>query len=107
MKIIPLEFLSYSPVKFVFFLKSRLLLNVLYCFCLFVNKHFANPKCAYLKKMKDVIMRNLHDPILYKDECIARFLYLHGCTFNRLFLYYLILLLGIYIVTLCCKEACI
>ena len=28
------EFSSYSPVKFVFFLKSRLLFNVCYCVCL-------------------------------------------------------------------------
>ena len=34
------EFSSYSPVKFVFFLKSRLLFNVFYCFCMFVNKLF-------------------------------------------------------------------
>ena len=34
------EFPSYLPVKFVFFLKSRLLFSVFYCFCVFVNKHF-------------------------------------------------------------------
>ena len=37
-----LEFSSYSPVKFVFFLKNRLFFNEFYCFWLFVNKHFAN-----------------------------------------------------------------
>ena len=30
------------PVKFVFFLKNRLIFNIIYCFCMFVNKHFAN-----------------------------------------------------------------
>ena len=30
------------PVKLAFFLKSRLLFNIFYCFCMFVNKHFAN-----------------------------------------------------------------
>ena len=46
------EFLSYSPIRFVFFFKSRLLFNVSYCFCMFVNKHFAYWKCTYLKKWK-------------------------------------------------------
>ena len=32
--------MSYSPVKFVFFLKSRLIFNRFYCFCTFVNKHY-------------------------------------------------------------------
>ena len=43
---------SYSPVKFTYFLKSRLLFNILYCFCMFVNKHFAYLWCTYLKKWK-------------------------------------------------------
>ena len=46
------EFSSYSPVKFVFFLKGRLLFNVRYCVRMFVNKHFAYLKCPYLKKWK-------------------------------------------------------
>ena len=37
-----LKFSSYAPVKLVFFLKSRLIFNISYCFCMFVNKHFAN-----------------------------------------------------------------
>ena len=36
------EFLSYSLVKFVYFVKSRLIFNIFYCFCMFVNKHFVN-----------------------------------------------------------------
>ena len=36
------EFSSYSPVKFVIFKKIRLLFHVFCCFCMFVNKHFAN-----------------------------------------------------------------
>ena len=31
---------------------KRSLLNVFYCFCMFLNKHFANLKCADLKKWK-------------------------------------------------------
>ena len=46
------EFSSYSPVNSVFFLKSRLIFNVFYCFCMFVNKHFAYLYCAYLKRWK-------------------------------------------------------
>ena len=42
LKLITKQFLSYSPVKFSFFLKSRLIFNILYYFCMFVNKHFAN-----------------------------------------------------------------
>ena len=45
-KIIPENFAflisSYSPVKLIFLLKSRLLCNVFYCFCVFVNKYVAN-----------------------------------------------------------------
>ena len=29
--------MSYSPVKFAFFLKSRLIFNIFYCFCMFAN----------------------------------------------------------------------
>ena len=36
------QFLSYSPIQFVFFLKSRLFFNIFCCFWMFVNKHFAN-----------------------------------------------------------------
>ena len=39
-------------VKFAFFLKSRLLFNVFYCFCMFVNEQFAYLKCTYLNKGK-------------------------------------------------------
>ena len=54
------EFSSYSPVNFEYFFKSRLIFNVFHCFYMFVNKHFAYLKWAYLKKwMKCVIMRNL------------------------------------------------
>ena len=42
--------MSYLPVKFVFSLKSRLLFNVFYFFCMFVNKHSRYVKCTYLKR---------------------------------------------------------
>ena len=35
------QFFDNIPVKFVFFLKRRLLFNAFYCFCMFVNKHVA------------------------------------------------------------------
>ena len=40
---------SYLPVKFVNFLKSRLIFNILYCFWTFVNKLVMYLTCAYLK----------------------------------------------------------
>ena len=43
---------SYLPVKFVFFVKIRLIFNVFHCLCMFVNKHFTYLGCAYLKKKK-------------------------------------------------------
>ena len=36
----------YLPVRFVFFLKSRLLFNIFYCFCMFVSKHFRYLGCS-------------------------------------------------------------
>ena len=48
---------SYLSAKFVFFLKSRLLFNIFYCFCIFVNKHFIylaahNSTCKYCYNAK-------------------------------------------------------
>ena len=40
----------YIPVKFVNFLKSRLIFNLFYCFWMFVNKLFTYLTCAYLEK---------------------------------------------------------
>ena len=45
-----LELFSYLPVKFVFFLKSRLFFNTLYCYCMFVNKHCTYLGLVFLKK---------------------------------------------------------
>ena len=44
------EFSSYLPVKFVNFLKSKLIFNIFYCFGMFVNRLFTYLTCAYLKK---------------------------------------------------------
>ena len=41
--------MSYLPVKFVCFLKSRLVFNIFYCFLMFINKHFIYLGCASLK----------------------------------------------------------
>ena len=56
-KIIPVslsysqEFSSYLPVKFINFLKSRLIFNMFYCFWMFVNKisraHFSKCKRCF------------------------------------------------------------
>ena len=43
----------------IFFLKSRLLFNAFYCFCMFVNKHFGYLKCPYFQNGKGILMRNL------------------------------------------------
>ena len=58
------------------FLKSRLLFNAIYCFCMFVkNIHIS--KVHISQKVKDVIMRNLRDTIFYmktnvlQDFCIC------------------------------------
>ena len=40
------EFSSYLPVKFVNFLKSRLIFNIFYCFWMFINKLFTYLTCA-------------------------------------------------------------
>ena len=67
MKIITWKFFSLNPkilellTRKVFSLKNGLLFN-LFCFCMFVNRHFTYLRCAYLKKKKGekgVIMLNL------------------------------------------------
>ena len=35
--------------EFWIILKSRLLFNIFYCFCMFINKHFVYLGCVYLK----------------------------------------------------------
>ena len=46
-----LRTLSYFPVKFLFFLKSRLIFKRFYCLCMFLNKHFIKTG-AYISKSK-------------------------------------------------------
>ena len=43
------EFSSYLPLRFVHFLKSRLIFNIIYCFLMFVNKLFMYLTCANLQ----------------------------------------------------------
>ena len=45
---------------------------------------FGISKVRVSQKVESVIMRNLRYYFLYKDECIARFSYLHYCTFNNI-----------------------
>ena len=39
------------PWNLFFFIKSRLIFKIFYCFCMFVNKHFIN-RGAYISKSK-------------------------------------------------------
>ena len=102
------EFSSYSPLKFVFFVKSRLIFNVSLCFTMFVYKHFTNFRGIqlensyalkwiyiemniysneYIFKWKFHIFdhKNIHSICIhfnmYSFECIERFsnFYLHIC----------------------------
>ena len=50
-------------MKFIFFLKIRLIFNLIYCFCMFVNKHFTS-RMRVSQKAKGVIVRNLRHIIL-------------------------------------------
>ena len=45
-----LRILELLTLKVCFFLKSRLLFNIFYCFCMFINKHFIYLGSVYLKK---------------------------------------------------------
>ena len=69
-------------MKFVFFLKSRLLFNIFYCFCMFVKKHFIYLGCVYLKKLTLFLYETFGTLILCEDEDIGRLSNLHYCTFN-------------------------
>ena len=81
--LINLRFSSYLPVKFVFFLKVRLLFNIFYCFSMFGNKHFINPGCVYLKKLAELQWETFGILFLCEDEDIGRFSHLHYCTLRR------------------------
>ena len=49
------EFSSYLSVKFVLFLKSRLLSNILYCFCLLISmSHISNVHISKSKRFYNV-----------------------------------------------------
>ena len=39
-------------MKFVFFLESRLIIKIFYCFCMFVNKHFINTGACVSKSKR-------------------------------------------------------
>ena len=54
------EYSSYSLVTFVNFLKSRLLFNVFYHFCMFVNKHFIYLRCTYLTQWESMCCFHLN-----------------------------------------------
>ena len=74
--------MSHSAVRIVLFTKSRLLFNVFYRFCMFVNKYFAYLKRACLKNWKVLYEQFEWYCFLYGDEFIAEFLYMHSCTFK-------------------------
>ena len=55
-------------MKFVNFLKRRLIFNICYCFWIFVNKRFTYLTCAYLRKWKVILMWNLQHIIFIWRE---------------------------------------
>ena len=46
------------PLNFVLFLKCRLLFNIFYCFCMFVNKHFRYLRCAITQKVNAIVNKH-------------------------------------------------
>ena len=69
-----LEELSYSPVKFVFFLKSRLIFNIFYCFC--VCKQTFHKLYGYItRKFLGLTMQNFQEIFLDEYKYIGRFSY--------------------------------
>ena len=74
--------MSYSPIKFVFFLKSWLIFNIFYCFCRLVNKHSANFTDILLENSQDQEYKIFRVVFLCGHEQIGRFSNLHQCTFK-------------------------
>ena len=74
-----LKFSSNLPVKFLLFLKRRLIFNIFYCFCMFANKIFKlNNSYDYECKIFRVVF-------LYEHEHIERISNLHKCTSKDFF----------------------
>ena len=48
----PLELLT--RMKSAFFVKSRLVFNIFYCFCIFINKHWAIPEKKTVREIDDI-----------------------------------------------------
>ena len=69
---------SCLPVKFAFFLKSRLLFNISYCFCVFVNKNFTYLGCVCLKKWTVLQWETFGILFLGEDKDVGRFSYLNS-----------------------------
>ena len=76
------KFTNQNTVKFVNFLKIRLICNIFCCFWMFLNKHFAYITCAYLKKWNMLWCEIFIILFPCKDENINRFSNLHECTFK-------------------------
>ena len=64
----------FSHKTFAFFLNSRLLFNIFYCFCIFVNKQtFPISQVPINQKVNAVIMRNLPHIIYVKTKIYVNF----------------------------------
>ena len=74
--------MGYPPIKFVFFLKSRLLFNVFYCLCMFVSKYFTYLQCTYVKEWRVLQCAIFMLVFLYEGKCIANYSHLHKFTFK-------------------------
>ena len=84
--------MSYSPVKFVFFIKSRLIFNVFYCFTMFVYKHFTNItgiqfKNSYNQKCEKFIWICIHLKIYsFQYVFISICTHFNVCSFQYIFI---------------------
>ena len=76
-------------MKFVHFLKNRLIFNIFYCFGLFVNKLSTCHTCAFLKKYKVFLCEIFNILFSHEDEDISWFWNLHSCTFKMTSILYL------------------
>ena len=80
-----LRILEILTVKFLFFLKSRLLFNQLNCFCLFATNTLQIYSAHISKSERYYNAKSVCYYFLHKNECITRFSYLHEGTFNVTF----------------------
>ena len=61
-------------MKFEIFSKSRLLFNIFYCYCLFVNKHFIYLGCIFHKNCYNATQCYNAKPLAYYFNVNAKIL---------------------------------